>query len=455
MSMISHTLGRVYPVALTIAGSDSGGGAGIQADLKTFAALQVHGTVAITSLTAQNTYEVTMVHDVPLDMIEEQIRVVYRDLGIDAAKSGMLHNSQIIDVVSKVLADYDFPYVLDPVMIAKSGAKLLRDDAINALLKKLFPRATIVTPNRFEAERIVGYEIKSLSDAEKAAEDIISLGPDAVVVKGGHIGGEYSIDVFYNGRNFRHFKALRVDSKSTHGTGCSFSAAITAFLARGYSLEDSVEKAKKFITISIAYGLEMGRGSGPVNPMAYLFNEASRYIVLEELYSFVKKLSSLGWIEGLIPEVGMNIAYSTPYPMDEGDIAAFPGRIRYSDGLIYGYPRFGVSRHLSRYILKMRRLGCDVRTAMNIRYEEALIQALKEKGYRIGFYDRRREPREVKEVEGRSVEWGVEEAYRGAGGCLDVIYHLGDWGKEPMIVLLARDLSTLLKILEDIRVVFK
>ena len=447
-------IGRVYPVALTIAGSDSGGGAGIQADLKTFAALQVHGTVAITAITAQNTYEVTKVHDIPLDMIEEQIRVVYKDLGIDAAKSGMLHNTQIIDVVSRVLSDYDFPYVLDPVMVAKSGAKLLRDDAIEALLKKLFPRATIVTPNRFEAERIVGYKIESLSDAEKAAEDILNLGPEAVVVKGGHLGGEYSVDIFYDGKTYRHLKALRADSRSTHGTGCSFSAAITAFLARGYNLLEAVERAKKFITISIEYGLEIGRGSGPVNPMAYLFNEASRYRVLEELYRFVKKLSGFRWIGELVPEVGMNIAYSTPYPMDIGDIAAFPGRIRYSDELIFGYPRFGVSRHLARYILKLRRLGCDVRVAMNIRYADDFVKILEGHGYRVGFYDRRREPREVKEVEGRTVEWGVEEAVKTVGGCIDVVYHLGDWGKEPMIVLLARDLNSLSKMVDILGVVY-
>jgi len=443
-------IGRVYPVALTIAGSDSGGGAGIQADLKTFAALQVHGTVAITSVTAQNTYEVSMVHDIPLDMIEEQIRVVYRDLGIDAAKSGMLHNREIIDVVSRVLNEYDFPYVLDPVMIAKSGAKLLRDDAIEALLRKLFPRATIVTPNRFEAERIVGYEIKSLSDAEKAAEDIISLGPKAVVIKGGHLGGMYSVDIFYDGKSFKHLKALRFDSRSTHGTGCSFSAAITAFLARGYDLNEAVENAKRFITMSIAYGLEIGRGSGPVNPMAYLINEASRYWMLEELYDFARRISKYSWIENMIPEVGLNIAYSTPYPMDVADVAAFPGRIRYSDGLIYSYPRFGVSRHLSKYILRLRRLGCNIRVAMNIRYYEEVVEYLKRRGYKVGFYDRSREPPDVKRVEGRTVEWGVEEAVRNLDGCPDVIYHLGDWGKEPMIVLFAKDLTSLYKLFSDL-----
>jgi len=443
MDMITHEIGRIYPVALTIAGSDSGGGAGIQADLKTFAALQVHGTVALTSITAQNTYEVTMVQDISPDMVEEQVRVVYRDLGIDAAKSGMLHTTEIIDAVSKVLNEYSFPYVLDPVMIAKSGAKLLMDEAIEALIDKLFPRASIVTPNRFEAERIVGYKIDSISDAEKALEDIIGLGPEAVVIKGGHIEGEYSIDIFYDGKSIEYFKAPRIESRTTHGTGCSFSAAITAFLARGYSLRESVENAKRFITISIAYGLELGRGSGPVNPMAYIFNEASRIQVLEELYRFVKRLSRLEWIGNLIPEVGMNITYSTPYPMNINDIAAFPGRIRYSDGLIYGYPRFGVSRHLSRYILKLRELGSYVRAAINIRYVDEAIGALKSLGYKIGFYDRRLEPDEVKRVEGRTIEWGVYEAYKDAGGPPDVIYHLGDWGKEPMIVLLSEDLDSL------------
>ena len=454
--MISYNIGRIYPIALTIAGSDSGGGAGIQADLKTFAALQVHGVVALTSITAQNTYEVTMIHDIPLDMIEEQIRVVYEDLGVDAAKSGMLHTADVIKRVAGVLDRFEFPYVLDPVMIAKSGAKLLRDDAIEALIKYLFPRATVVTPNKFEAERIAGFKISSLDDAKKAAVEILSLGPKYVVVKGGHLNGyDESIDIFYDGRDFKLLRSPRYDVRTTHGTGCSFSAAITAFLARGFDVYESVRNAKKFMEYSIKYGLEVGKGSGPVNPMAYVFNEASRYHVLEELYSFANNLAKLRWIGKIIPEVGLNIAYSTPYPLDENDVAAFPGRIRYFDKLLYSYPRFGASRHLARYILSLRDLGCDVRAAMNIKYSDELVEVFRKRNFRIGMYDRSMEPREIKEREGYSVKWGVKQAYGTLGVCPEIIYHRGDWGKEPMIVLTSNTLSGLTEYLKTLEEIFK
>ena len=450
MVMIDLNIGRRIPVAITIAGSDSGGGAGIQADLKTFAALQVHGTVAITSITAQNTYEVSGVEDISPEMVREQILTVYRDLGIDAGKSGMLHKTEIIEVVADTVRELGFPYVLDPVMIAKSGAKLLRDDAIESLIKRLFPIATVVTPNRFEAERIVGYEIKSIDDAVKASEDISRLGPEYVVLKGGHIEGEKSIDILYRDGKVKFLEAPRIKTRTTHGTGCSFSAAIAAFIARGLDVEEAVEKAKRFITISIKYGLELGSGSGPVNPMAYLYNEAVKHRILEDLYMLVKRFESIDGFEKLIPEVGLNIAYSTPYPMDKGDIAAFPGRIRYAGELIYEYPRFGVSSHLARYILTAKEYDPSINLAMNIRYDPEYIEILRSAGYKIGFYDRGDEPPEVKSVEGGTIPWGVKNVYERLGMIPDVIYHEGDVGKEAMIVILSRSIEDLYEVVKKL-----
>jgi hydroxymethylpyrimidine kinase/phosphomethylpyrimidine kinase len=257
------------PVAITIAGSDSGGGAGIQADLKTFAALGVHGTVAITSVTAQNTQSVLAVHDLKPEIIREQIRAVAEDFGIDAGKTGMLHTEEIINAVASEVAKYGFPLVVDPVMVAKSGAPLLKPEAINALIERLLPLATVVTPNRFEAERLSGIEIKSLKDAETASKKISKMGPKAVVVKGGHFEGIEATDIlYYKGKTWT-FTSPRLDVKTTHGTGCSFSAAIAAGLANKMDIPEAVEKAKNFVTLSIKFGLKVGRGYGPVNPMAY------------------------------------------------------------------------------------------------------------------------------------------------------------------------------------------
>jgi len=224
---------KPLPVAITIAGSDSGGGAGIEADLKTFMALGVHGAVAITSITAQNTYQVTMIHDLPPEMVAEQIRVVHRDMGIDAGKTGMLSNKDIIKIVAETVEELGFPLVVDPVMVAKSGARLLREDAVETLIKHLIPKATIVTPNIPEAEILAGIKIESLDDMVEAARIIVEKhGAEAAIVKGGHLGGDESVDVlYYRGKHY-YFRAERIQTKNTHGTGCSFSAALAALLAK-------------------------------------------------------------------------------------------------------------------------------------------------------------------------------------------------------------------------------
>jgi len=441
--MIEYNLGRKFPVVITIAGSDSGGGAGIQADLKTFAALQVHGTTAITSITAQNTYSVIGIQDITPDIVEKQIIAVYEDMGIDAGKTGMLHTSKIIEKVAHIVGNLGFPLVVDPVMIAKSGARLLREDAIEALVNKLFPISEIVTPNKYEAEALSDIKINNVEDMKKAAKKIHSLGPKAVVVKGGHLKGGEAIDLLYDGNEFRIFKSIKYSDETTHGTGCSFSAAIAAFLARGYNRVDAVKEAKRFISIAIRYGLKLGKGVGPVNPMAILYNESTKYHIIDEIRRFLKKFSSLDKAYKLIPEVGMNIASSTPYPMDKDDVAAIPGRIRKdpSGDIIYSSPRFGVSDHLARYILKAREYDEDIRVAVNIKYDPKYLEILDEMGLSIGFYDRSKEPTEYKNVEGHTVTWGIEYVYRDKGFIPNVVYHTGDVGKEPMIVFLSKDLE--------------
>lgn len=263
-------------IALTIAGSDSGGGAGIQADLKTFAATGVHGTSAITSITAQNTTEVRMTQDVDSKVVNAQIEAVLEDIGVDAAKTGMLHTKKIIDTVSQSLRLYEFPLVVDPVMVAKSGATLLREAAIGALRQKLIPKATVLTPNRLEAEKLLGKRITTLGEAKKSAKELTNLGCHSVVVKGGHIGSEnVATDVLYShDGGFQLFEQPRLKRKTDHGTGCSFSAAIAAYLAKGLSIADAVKKAKDLVWNAIKYGLPVGEGHGPVNPLALLYKKA-------------------------------------------------------------------------------------------------------------------------------------------------------------------------------------
>ena len=254
---------------LTIAGSDSGGGAGIQADLKTITLLGGYGMTVITALTAQNTVGVQGIHEIPARFVEKQIDSVLSDIGADAIKTGMLVNREIIEAVSKKVKQYKVKkVVVDPVMVSKSGSSLLRKDAQDALVRKLIPLAWVITPNLAEASALAGFKVNSFEGMKEAARLVHKLGAKHVVVKGGHLKG-MPVDLLYDGRNFTEVKGPRIESKNTHGTGCTFASAVATLLARGDTLEEAVRKAKAFIAMAIQSGLSLGKGTGPVNPSAY------------------------------------------------------------------------------------------------------------------------------------------------------------------------------------------
>ncbi len=253
------------PKAMTIAGSDSGGGAGIQADLKTFSALGVYGSSTLTAITAQNTVGVTRVHEIPIDIIVAQIDAVLSDIGADAVKTGMLASSAIVEAVAEEMERRQVSrLVVDPVMVAKSGDRLLREDAVEALRTRLVPLAAVVTPNIPEAEALTGLKIETDEDVRRAAEAIVQLGARAVVVKGGHREGP-AVDVFYDGARFQEFSAPRIDTVNTHGTGCTFASAVAAGLAKGLEVVESVELAKDYVTEAIRRSFPVGQGHGPLH----------------------------------------------------------------------------------------------------------------------------------------------------------------------------------------------
>lgn len=452
------------PVAMTIAGVDSGGGAGIAADLKTFAALGVHGTLAVTALTAQNTYSVIGVHEVPPEFVELQVRAVWEDMGIDAAKTGMLSSSPIVRSVAKIVKSYGFPLVVDPVMVAKSGAKLLADEAIDTLKRELIPVAKVVTPNKYEAEILSGMKIEKLEDAEAAAKIIArDLGVEAVVVKGGHLPtGNKVVDVLYINDTVKRLESEVVEG-CTHGTGCSFSAAIAANLAKGLPILDSVVEAKKFITIAISRAYKIGKGSCPVNPTAYLELDA-------ELYRAQKALASaLGRVESepvsrllakVIPEVQSNLVYAVPRHLAKSvaDVVGVPGRIvRYFDTVkVFGYPQPGASQHIARLVLEAMKVDPTIRSAMNIRYSEDLLRVAGKLGMCVAVVDRREEPEEVKRVEGSSLPWILRKAVEQVGRVPDLLADTGDIGKEPMIRVFGRTPSEVIdKVLKIVSEVYR
>jgi len=261
---------------LSIAGSDSGGGAGIQADLKTITVLGGFGMSVITALTAQNTMGVQGIFDVPIPFIEQQFDSVAQDIGVDAAKTGMLANAAVVSAVAKKIRQYQIrKLVVDPVMVAKGGARLIADDARKCLISELLSLALVVTPNVPEAEILAEREIHSGDDMKKAARIIREMGVPNVIVKGGHLPGP-ARDILYDGRDFHEFISERIDTKDTHGTGCTFSAAIATALAKGKLLPEAVKEAKAYISEVIHYAWRVGQGHGPTNHAAPLFNALDR-----------------------------------------------------------------------------------------------------------------------------------------------------------------------------------
>jgi hydroxymethylpyrimidine/phosphomethylpyrimidine kinase len=256
------------PRALTIAGSDSGGGAGIQADLKTFSALGAFGMTAITAVTVQNTKGVARYEELPASIVADQIRAVAGDIGVDAAKTGMLASASIVEAVAETVDEMRIPnLVVDPVFVSKHGHLLLEDDAVEALRAAILPLATLVTPNLPEAAGLSGSMVETREDMRRAAEAILGLGAGAVLVKGGHLEGPVASDLFADGATETWIDAERVDTPHTHGTGCTLSAAITAHLAMGTSLDDAVRAGKVFVTEAIRHALALGEGIGPVDQL--------------------------------------------------------------------------------------------------------------------------------------------------------------------------------------------
>ena len=442
-------------VALTIAGSDSGGGAGIQADLKTFSALGVFGTSAITSLTAQNTVCVKGIYDISPDFIGLQIDAVAKDIGVDAAKTGMLSSPEIVIKVSEKIKQHRIKkLVVDPVMVAKSGDYLLRPEARDALVNRLLPLAHVITPNTEEAKVLTGIKIKNVSDMKKAARKMIKMGIKNVVIKGGHLTGN-ALDLFYDGKEFIEYPSERIDTKNTHGTGCTFSAAITAELAKGENLKDAVRTAKDYITNAIRQSLNIGKGHGPTHHFASLQKEVQRYGLVEELEKAVLKLRDAK-IGMLIPEVQSNFGFALPFATRHEDVLAYPGRIiRFGDDIrTLSSPRFGASKHVANIVLTVLKYDPEKRAVMNIFYSQDILKACRRLKLKMSSFDRKHEPKRVKTKEGSSLEWGTDTSIIRFRSVPDIIFDAGGHEKEAMIRVIGIDaedvVSKVLKIKKEL-----
>ena len=428
------------PRILIIAGSDSSGGAGIQADLKTVTALGCYGMTAITALTAQNTRGVAATQAVSPEFVARQIDVCVTDIGVDAVKIGMLANAGIVRVVAQKIRQYKLPkVVLDPVMVAKSGASLLDTAGREELKKRLLPLAFVVTPNLPEAGVLSGYKVKDLTGMKRAARAIYRLGAKNVLIKGGHLPGKPT-DILFDGKKFTTFEGKRIRSRHTHGTGCAFASFLASFLAKGKSLEDAVSCAKEFVAQAIASAPGLGGGHGPINPTGPLLADYAKLRLLADMNEALERLK-VARIAPLIPEVYSNLAACLPGAKSPDEVAGIPGRmVRLGDSFTtVAPPTFGRTKHMPRILLTAHRYDPEVKAAMNIKCSRETLAACRKAGLELARVDRRREPKRIRETEGASLPWAVEVVYRRIRKIPDGIYDLGALGKEPIIRIFGRD----------------
>ncbi len=425
---------------VTIGGSDSSGGAGIQADLKAISLLGAYGLSIVTTVTAQNTQGVQGIYPVPVDFIEKQWNAILSDVAVDAAKTGMLWNEEVIRlIVRKLKRNRIAVRVFDPVMVAKSGASLLQKEAVAAFVEHLLPLATVVTPNIPEARILGGCSIRSIQDMEKAARLISRKGARAVVVKGGHRRGGEAVDVLYDGKRMYHFSTPRLKTVHTHGTGCTFASALAVELTRRASVPEAVERAKDFVTAAISHAVRIGKGRGPTNPYGFVGRDAELYRAIQAVRGAFSELQRHK-AGHLIPEVQSNLGFAIRSARSVADVVAFPGRIvRFGDTVAtLAAPEAGASRHVARIILTLMAFDPDYRAAMNIRYEPQILRNCRKQAWVVRHFDRTDEPRRIKEREGSSLEWGVRSVLEKSARIPDVIYDGGDAGKEPMIRVLGK-----------------
>ncbi|MFD1644207.1 bifunctional hydroxymethylpyrimidine kinase/phosphomethylpyrimidine kinase [Haloarchaeobius litoreus] len=425
------------PVALTVAGSDSGGGAGIQADLATMGSHGAWGTSAVTSVTAQHTRGVESTHVLPPAEVAAQVDAVFDDFDVRAVKTGMLATAPVVETVHERLADRDAPVVVDPVMVATSGDRLLDRDAESAY-EALLADATLVTPNADEAAVLTGVEPTDVDSARDAGAELVAMGADAALVKGGHIDTEGVVDVLVTADGSTVFEHPRVADAATHGSGCTLSAAIAANLATGDDLTDAVEAAVDFVARAIRYHADVG-ANGAVNHHVGIRNEAAARETIAGVEGVVDDLVAAD-ASALVPEVGTNVVGALPAAESVAETVAVDGRIaRVHDGVRpTGGVRFGASSHVARFLLSAREYDPTIRFACNCRFDESVESAVDALGWPTATYDRSEEP-----ADASTMDWAGRTTFGAADETPVAVLDHGAQGKEPMCKLVAPDSATL------------
>lgn len=436
---------------LSIAGSDSSSGAGIQADLKTLSSLGTYGCSAITAITVQNTKNIFEVFPIPSEIVISQINSVLNDIRIDAIKIGMVYDGIIINKIFKILKNINIPIIVDPIFTSTSGKNLIKYEAIKALTTKILPIATIITPNINEATQLSGIDIKSKEDLVKSLTKMKKLGPKNVIVKGGHLLSERSIDTLIDDKlNIIEFSNSRIPIPENHGSGCNFSAALTAYISQGYEIPIACKLANEFINSVLKNLLYIGKGYPVTDTALTTSSSAFKFHVIEELSIAINELEAISDVGKLIPETQSNFAYAIPNATSIKEVAGIKGRIVRIDQKVKASSciEFGASQHIASAVISYMNINPLIRAGFNIKYDKKIIELL-HSFMKVSEYDRRLEPQKLKEKEGYTIQWGIKKAIlkdkevRG-------IYHKGDIGKEPMIILFGHNPAEIVEYLRKL-----
>lgn len=444
---------------LSIAGLDPSGGAGVLVDASVFRSLGFHPACVVAALTVQNTVEVSVVEAVDSSLLRRQVSAVVKDLDVAAVKVGALWSRENVEAVAELLQELvKVPRVVDPVLKAKKGERLLEEGAVDGLVRKLLPSADLATPNVEEAEEITGVKIRDRADMEEALQRLRKIGVRVPVVKGLVEDGKVVDATLYQG------KVYFMDAEQlgeVRGSGCVFSAALAAYLAKGLKPLDAIREARRFAHEAMRRSVEVGSGFKVADPLAQLSYAEDKLRALSEARAGVRLLESRPELAELMPEVRMNLVVAPEGAAEPSDVVGVEGRITVVNGRLRasGPPWFGASSHLARLLLEARRYFPELRAALNIKHSREVLEACRALRLKLAKFSREEEPLEVREVEGASLKWGVDRALRDASKPVDAIYDEGGVGKEAMIRLLGKSVEEVVekavKIAEQLRKGFK
>ncbi len=424
---------------LSIGGSDPSSGAGIQSDVKTFDMLNSYGLTVITAITGQNTSNFGMIQPVSKKILRNQLELLISDFKIDGIKIGMVYNSEIIKTIHSKLKNKKIPIVLDPIIKSTTGGLLIEKNAIKNFKKFLIPLATIITPNKFEAEFLSQIKINSKKSLLKSAQKIQKMGVKNVVITGAEIKNKRISDFILEGEN-QYMISGKIIPKTNHGSGCNYSASLLVSVVNGKTLKESVKISKQFTYNSIknaknlGHGIEITQIKNPDKIQIELSNEINKFIKIKNIYKN-------------IPECQTNFVFSKIDPKSIKDVLGIAGRIVKTGNNIRvaGNLTYGGSKHVATALITMNKKYPEIRSAINLKYNERTISKLRKAKFIISSYNRSAEPDKIKTKEGSSIKWGIKHAIKKFETPPDIIYHKGDFGKEPMIIIFAKTPASIIE----------